>query len=176
MKSIFSFISIYFICLLDVVIFDFSIDNLNNWQIINDNVMGGISTSSMEVNENKQGVFFGYVSTENNGGFAMVRLQTKIKNVMNHKEIILYVQGDGKDYQFRLKPDDKLRFSYIHTFKTTKEEQKIVLKIKDFYPSYRGKKLNIGNFNADKINEIAFLIGNKKDESFKLKIKKILIK
>ncbi|WP_440881060.1 CIA30 family protein [Tenacibaculum sp. C7A-26P2] len=162
--------------LLDVVIFDFSTDNHKNWKITNDNVMGGVSTSSIEVNENKQGVFSGHISTENNGGFAMVRLKTNIKNVLNHKEIILFVEGDGKDYQFRLKTDNKLRHWYINTFKTTKEEQRIVLKLKDFYPSFRGEKLNIGNFNSNTINEIAFLFGNKKDESFKLKIKKVFIK
>jgi hypothetical protein len=44
------------------------------------------------------------------------------------------------------------------------------------YPAFRGRKLNIGNFNADTIEQLAFLIGNKKNEKFQLLIKGIYLK
>ena len=51
----------------------------------------------------------------------------------------------------------------------------IELPLKDFYASYRGTKLNLENFSSDTITEIAILIGNKKEEAFKLVIDKITI-
>ena len=35
------------------------------------------------------------------------------------------------------------------------------------YPSFRGRKLNKSNYSESEIQEIAFLIGNKKEENFK---------
>ena len=36
------------------------------------------------------------------------------------------------------------------------------------YPSFRGRRLNTPNFSHDFIEQIVFLIGNKKKEDFKL--------
>ena len=44
------------------------------------------------------------------------------------------------------------------------------------YPSFRGRKLNQANFSNDYIEEIAFLIANKRQENFKLLIDKIELK
>jgi hypothetical protein len=41
------------------------------------------------------------------------------------------------------------------------------------YPSFRGRKLDQPNFSDDYIEEITFLIGNKKEEDFQLLIAKI---
>jgi NADH dehydrogenase [ubiquinone] 1 alpha subcomplex assembly factor 1 len=38
------------------------------------------------------------------------------------------------------------------------------------YPAFRGRALSIGNFGSESIEEIAFLIGNKTAENFKLEI------
>ena len=46
---------------------------INNWIIVNDNVMGGISNSSLSLNNENNLVFNGNVSLDNNGGFASVR-------------------------------------------------------------------------------------------------------
>ena len=38
---------------------------------------------------------------------------------------------------------------------------------------FRGRKLNMSNFNYEKLSEIGILIGNKKNEDFRLEIIKI---
>jgi NADH dehydrogenase [ubiquinone] 1 alpha subcomplex assembly factor 1 len=38
------------------------------------------------------------------------------------------------------------------------------------YASFRGRKLDMKNFNSDYFEQITFLFGNKKDENFKLLI------
>ncbi len=57
-----------------IKIFDFnSKSNINSWQIVNDVVMGGKSSSTITINKDGHGQFSGTVSTENNGGFSSVR-------------------------------------------------------------------------------------------------------
>ena len=53
---------------------------VNNWSIVNDDVMGGISKSFLSINENENLIFKGYLSLENNGGFASSRLNIVKKN------------------------------------------------------------------------------------------------
>ena len=43
------------------------------------------------------------------------------------------------------------------------------------YPSFRGRKLAMNNFNNNFIEQISFLVGNKKNENFKLVIDSIIL-
>jgi NADH dehydrogenase [ubiquinone] 1 alpha subcomplex assembly factor 1 len=43
------------------------------------------------------------------------------------------------------------------------------------YPSFRGRTLNMPHFNENSIEEVVFLIGNKKNESFELVLDRIEI-
>ena len=57
----------------DKIIFNFqTVTNSAAWQVVNDDVMGGVSTSDFRVT-NGAAVFQGEVSLANNGGFASVR-------------------------------------------------------------------------------------------------------
>ncbi|MEW7280169.1 CIA30 family protein [Aquimarina sp. 2201CG1-2-11] len=160
----------------EILIFDFTKEtSVLAWQQTNDDVMGGVSTSRMTIDENGHGVFLGNVSTANNGGFAMTRLPVDIKITEKHKKIVLYVKGDNKKYQFRLKSDVNQRHWYVHSFFANDTMQRIEIPLEDFYPSFRGNRLRINNFSSQNIKEIAILIGNKKNENFKLVIDKILV-
>jgi NADH dehydrogenase [ubiquinone] 1 alpha subcomplex assembly factor 1 len=54
--------------------------------------------------------------------------------------------------------------------------KKIKIPLNKMYPSWRGRKLDMQNFSKNHIDEIAFLISNKKEEQFKLLIEKIELK
>ena len=58
---------------------------VDNWNIVNDGVMGGISTSSLSINSNSILIFKGYLSLENNGGFASTRMGIKKNSLDNVK-------------------------------------------------------------------------------------------
>ena len=47
---------------------------LKNWNIVNDDVMGGISKSFLSINDENNLIFSGNVSLKNNGGFASTRM------------------------------------------------------------------------------------------------------
>lgn len=156
------------------MIFDFNKDkNLNSWQVVDDTVMGGRSDGSFQLSEDGHGVFAGYVTTENNGGFSSVRHDFAKMSVEGYTKVVIKLKGDGKDYQFRIKASQRDYYSYIKQFTTSGEWEEIVIPLTEMYPSFRGRKLNMSNFSADAIEEVTFLIGNKRKESFRLMIDKI---
>lgn len=156
------------------IIFDFSKDsNIKNWRIVNDDVMGGISSSTFTLSKDGHGVFKGIVSTDNNGGFASVRYAMNKTKVENLNSITIRLKGDGKNYQFRIKHKNSDYFSYITSFSTSGEWELIEIKLADLYPSFRGRKLDKPNFNKNDMEQISFLIANNKNERFQLEIDRI---
>lgn len=157
-----------------LLIFYFSsTSDWSDWQVGNDVVMGGKSMSKISSNESGHAVFTGDVSLENNGGFASIYYRFNSKDISGKKMAIIRLKGDGKEYQFRIKADLNQRASYIYTFKTSGEWQTIEIPLDKMEPTYRGNKLNLPNFNASQIQEVRFLIGNGKAESFSLTLDKI---
>jgi hypothetical protein len=61
----------------------------------------------------------------------------------------------------------------VHQFSTSGDWENLKLAIKEFYPQYRGRKLNIPNFNFKTIGQLSFLISNKQEEDFELLIDRI---
>jgi NADH dehydrogenase [ubiquinone] 1 alpha subcomplex assembly factor 1 len=158
------------------IIFDFTKDSdISLWRVVDDVVMGGVSEGIFRLNQDGNGLYSGKVSLDNNGGFSSLRYQFNEKDISKYSKIILKVKGDGKNYQFRVKNNFRNFYSYIKTFATSKDWQLIEIQLSEMYPAFRGRKLSLPNFSSDEIEEIAFLIGNKKDESFRLEIDKIYL-
>jgi NADH dehydrogenase [ubiquinone] 1 alpha subcomplex assembly factor 1 len=149
--------------------------NISDWKIIDDVVMGGRSNGQFKIDSDGNGVFSGDVSVENNGGFSSVRYQFEKINTSKDSKVIIRLKGDGKEYQFRIKNNRNTYYSYITNFKTSGDWENIIINLKDLYPSFRGQTMNIPNFAGNSIEEIVFLIGNKKNESFNLILDKIEI-
>ena len=159
------------------VIFDFNhIVGVSSWSIVDDDVMGGRSSGRCYLNEDGNGIFEGEISLKNNGGFSSVRYRFDKLSTQSYSKIVLRVKGDGKKYQFRIKHRSTDYYSYISYFQSASEWKIIEIPLADMYPAFRGRTLDISNFQADSIEEIAFLIGNKKAESFKLEIDRIVLK
>lgn len=168
-----------FTCLLlifqnTMTLYDFNTDSkANDWLVVDDVVMGGRSDGNFYIDENGHGVFEGKVSLENNGGFSSVRNNCKTVDASNYSKIRLYVKGDGKTYQFRVKRKDSDYFSYAAYFQSSNNWGTIEIPFKALNPVYRGRDLDMPNFKGDTIEEIAILIANKKAQTFKLQIDKI---
>lgn len=161
----------------NIEIFDFKTNSdLRNWQIVNDGVMGGTSQSKFYLNSQSHGCFEGTVSLENNGGFCSVRYGFNSIALNKNKIICLRIKGDGKNYQFRVKSNANDSHSYIYPFRTSGDWQNIEIPIIEFYPSFRGRKLDIPNYDGSNLEEIAFLIGNKKEENFQLLLDRTEVK
>lgn len=146
--------------------------NTKNWLVVNDDVMGGRSKASLETTQMGTAVFKGTVSLENNGGFSSIRCSTGEVNTQNHKHLMLRVKGDGKKYQVRIRENQNDYYSFIAYFTTNGEWENIKIPLAEMYPSFRGRKLDMPNYQGTTMVELTFLIGNKKAESFELELQK----
>ncbi|WP_124980875.1 CIA30 family protein [Nonlabens xiamenensis] len=156
------------------MIFNFdSASDLGKWYTVNDTVMGGISSSRFELNEEGHALFTGNVSTANNGGFASVRFDAGHIKTEGFTHIILKIKGDGSTYQFRLKHQKSDRHSYVYDFDTSGKWESITIPLSELSPQFRGRKLSMTDFEEDAFEELGILIGNKKDQSFQLMIDQI---
>ena len=140
--------------------------DVNDWRVVDDVVMGGVSKSKITINEAGNGVFSGHVSLENNGGFSSVRHQFGNMDVSNYNKFIIRIKGDGKNYQFRVKSKLNEYHSYKYEFSTNKAWQTIEIPFKELVATFRGRLLNMPSFGNKTLEEIGFLISNKKEESF----------
>ncbi len=156
------------------VLYDFNKNSESNeWKILDDVVMGGKSNGNFTIDENEHGKFHGEVSTQNNGGFSSVRRIFKDVKTHRKSKFMVTLKGDGKEYQFRIKDKTSSPQSYVTTFSTTGDWQIVEIMLDDLYPTYRGQKLKMPNYNHESFQEIAFFIGNGKPENFILLIDKI---
>ncbi|MCJ7465356.1 MAG: CIA30 family protein [Maribacter sp.] len=157
-------------------LFDFNENSeLQDWKIMDDGVMGGKSSGTFLLSREGHGVFEGTISLENNGGFSSVRYPFKKIKVTPDTKIRLRLKGDGKNYQLRIKDAVGTYYSYVAYFTTSGAWEDIEIPLKTMYPSFRGRKLDLPNFSQDTLEEIAFLIGNKRSEKFKLLIDTITL-
>jgi len=158
------------------IIFDFKQNaSLQNWETLDDVVMGGRSQGNISLSPEEHGRFSGYVSLENNGGFSSVRYNPADLKVDPEDQITIRLKGDGKRYQFRVKHDKQAYASYITYFETTGDWEEISILLSDLYPTFRGKNLDQPNFNHHTIQQLGFLIANKKAQHFELLIDKIIL-
>lgn len=158
----------------DNIIFDFDKNsNMESWNVVNDDVMGGRSSGQLEMNAQGHAVFSGTISLENNGGFSSVRYRPERIMLGDATKIKIRLKGDKKKYQLRIKANADDYYSYVANFTTSGDWETIKIDLKDMYPTFRGRMLDQPNFKDDHIEEIGILIGNKKAQEFNLVIDKI---
>ena len=147
---------------------------IKNWNIVNDDVMGGISRSSLSINDENNLIFSGYLSLENNGGFASSRLSFNKENLKGVKYLKLKIKGDGNTYKLRLRQNDR-RASYSCDFKSLKNKWiEITLPIDDFKATWRGYTYSdYPDLEIEKINSLGIQISDKQEGEFELEIQYI---
>ena len=147
---------------------------ITNWYIVNDDVMGGISKSYLSINEEKNLIFNGYLSLENNGGFASSRLSFNKETLTGIKSFKMRIKGDGNIYKLRLRQNNR-RASYSCDFKSLKDKWiEIDISLEDFKPSWRGYTYSdYPDLEIEEINSMGIQISDKQEGEFALEIKYI---
>ena len=145
---------------------------LKNWSIVNDDVMGGVSSSNISVNDENNIVFSGFLSLKNNGGFASSRLNYSKETLAGVKSFKIKFRGDGNIYKLRLMQNNR-RASYSHSFKSLNDKwTELNILAKDFKPTWRGNTYrNYPDLQIEKINTIGLQISDKQEGEFKLELK-----
>ncbi len=120
------------------------IDNLTSesnqrWVFFTDRVMGGISTGSLKLVEEKGDKFYnmtGDVSTANNGGFIQFRADLRSLNLNenNYEGLRLLVRGNGEIYNIHIRT--KMTFMpwqyYSVEFKTSPNWNEVIVPFSNF--------------------------------------------
>jgi len=148
-------------------------NEIPEWLIINDGVMGGVSTSDIEYISAGYLKFTGNVSLKNNGGFASFRTQSELFNLGEYEGMKIRVRGDGKRYSFRLRTDNSYNgIAYAADFQSIENEwQEIEIPFNDFTARYRGRIiLDAPKLDKKSIRQLGFLISNKQEGKFALEI------
>ena len=160
-----------------LVLVDFSRSPAADWFVVNDGVMGGVSSSTMEVTSDGTGVFAGRLSLENNGGFASVRTAPAAGDLSAFAGLVLRVRGDGRRYQVRLRTDDSFDgLAYRAEFDTEPGSWiTVVLPFDTFSPTYRGYvPPNAAPLNPGAIRQFGLLIADKREGEFRLEVQRVL--
>ena len=157
----------------DRIMFDFqSATSTSRWQVVNDGVMGGVSTSRFQVS-NGIAVFRGRVSLEQNGGFASVRSLPERHDLSECDAFVLRVRGDGQRYKFTVRASPSFDSAIYQTAFTTVKGQweEHRLPLKQFVPSLRGRVLS-GEPALDpaKVTSVGFLISDRQEGPFQLEV------
>jgi hypothetical protein len=156
------------------LLFDFqATTNSPTWQVVNDDVMGGVSTSQFQRLTNGGAVFSGVVSMENNGGFASVRSSPVRENLNGTDAFVFRVRGDGRRYKFTVRTGSGFNAPNYQAELMTKrgEWEELRLALKDFVPMFRGRVLiDVPPLNLAKVTSLGFLISDKQEGSFKLEV------
>lgn len=147
------------------------------WRIVNDGVMGGLSSSKAIVKDDKI-IFSGNVSLENNGGFASLRSPVNDYDFSKFSGIELRIKGDGKRYSISMKETTYFSgYFYTSTFETKKDEWIVVrIPFNQFKLYYFGRETKSNKkIPLNNIKEISLLIGDKQEGGFKAEIEFIKI-
>lgn len=149
-----------------------SADESERWVIINDTVMGGVSRASL-TREGDVLQFNGYLSLDNNGGFASIRRISDEFASLPNGIIQISVKGDGRRYQLRLRTNKQLDgVAYVATFETSAGELSIAhFSAQDFRPQWRGRAVrNARELRFDDIHQLGFMLADKTEGPFALSI------
>jgi monofunctional biosynthetic peptidoglycan transglycosylase len=152
---------------------DFALPESARWTIVNDGVMGGRSSSDVEMTGDNTALFSGFLSLENNGGFASVRGSFPTLDLSAYDGVTLRVRGDGRNYQLRFRTN---RFfdgvAHGTEFETKAGEwTEVSIPFNRFQPTFRGyRPRGAGPLDPSRIQQITFLIGDKIEAPFQLEI------
>ena len=145
-----------------------------NWQAINDGVMGGASVSRLRFDSAGYAVFEGEVSLENNGGFASVRASGLGLGCADTVAYVLTVFGDGRTYKLNLRTDtgfDGVTYQAAFTPAPSRWTQ-VVLMLADFEPRFRGRMVpDAPALRPEAVRQVGLLISDKQAGAFRLMVK-----
>ncbi|XP_042067439.1 protein HIGH CHLOROPHYLL FLUORESCENCE PHENOTYPE 173, chloroplastic-like [Salvia splendens] len=132
------------------------------WGALDDVVMGGVSASGFEIdpsggeNGRPAGIFRGFVSTANNGGFASIRTKNFSipEDLSAYDGLELRIKGDGRRYKFMLRTSrDWDTVAYTTGFDSVKDQwQSVRLPFSSLRPIFRARTVSDAQpFNPSEI-------------------------
>ena len=152
------------------LLFDFANDDLKqNWIVVNDNVMGGRSEGGFS-HKKKRLIFSGNTNT-NGGGFSSIRTKPSDFGLGDKEGLHIRFKGDGRTFKMGVRLEGK-SVSYRSNFTSGNGWQEVKIPFDEMVVSWRGRPLSkeVHPLVKSKIRSIEFMIYDKQDGPFKLKV------
>ena len=150
----------------------FSDNTLNEWYVLNDGVMGGLSKGKL-VETDEGVVFFGSVSLSNNGGFTSYRGPWKSYDLSDYQEVEIRYRSEGMKLAFTMETSRRFWIpNYKVSLSKSKEWITKTFKLVDF-KQYRLGNLTGKSFTEDvkdDIIRVGFITDEKREGDFKFEV------
>lgn len=151
---------------------DFNTKEVQQWYVVNDGVMGGLSEGKVtKINEGFR--FFGTVSLDNNGGFTSYRSPNRAYTLEGFEEVVVRYRSEGVGQALQLSVDNRF---YIPNYKIDlPKSEEWATKV---FTLAEVKQYRLGNPTGAYLNEAAlsevirlsFITGEKKAGEFLLEV------
>jgi len=147
-------------------------DTLNDWGVVNDSVMGGISTSGFRQTENGTLFFQGQLSLENNGGFVSLRNRQRNLNLNNVAGFVVRARGDGRAYYLDLRERRQMTAGSFRASFSTKDGEwtETYIPASDFVRQSFGRPYPNTPLRPQNISSLGFSLSDKNPGPFRLEI------
>ena len=142
------------------------------WYTVDDNVMGGVSSSNVEIWDTGILSFSGNMSLENNGGFSSARSEWNSIDLTSADGMLIRVLGDGKMYRLRIYSESTgNNVAYNASFETTPEKWELVyIPVSSMVPTYFGYIVEVGSLDTSNIRSFGFMLSEKQPGEFDLQV------
>lgn len=155
-----------------ILLFDFARDDVDEWFVQNDTVMGGVSSSTVTLVDGEM-LFAGRLSLDNNGGFASVRgPRPDTGSVASGDALSIDARGDGRTYLVQiLTPTDAYAARFVPT------DGSVTVPFAEFTAvSWRLEPMAaVAPLDAASIERIAFYVLDKQVGEFELRVRSIAV-
>ena len=146
--------------------------NTDDWFIINDGVMGGLSAGTVTDTEQTT-IFEGTVSLDNNGGFTAYRSPYGTFDFSAYETVTIRARGGGQVIGFSLQMARAYYEPYYRvTFEPTNEWQEYTFSLRDMPAMRLGRSLGWSMTTAElaKVIRLGFITTAKKAGAFEVEI------
>jgi hypothetical protein len=148
-------------------------DVVRTFQVVNDGVMGGLSTSQVRSVSGSL-VFEGEVSLANNGGFASFR--GPVSFPAKTEALLVTVRGDGQRYKLTLRLDDSAGSpQYQAAFSAPPAWSTLRFRPADFRASIRGRAVAAPPLRFVDVRYVGLLISDRQSGPFTIELRDLRI-
>ncbi|MFZ9565785.1 MAG: CIA30 family protein [Ilumatobacteraceae bacterium] len=147
---------------------------IDGWFVQNDTVMGGVSSSSVALDDGAM-VFSGILSTDNNGGFTSVRGPLLLDGPSDGLGAIsVMAQGDGRTYLMQVRTTTD---SYIQRFTPSNVMSTSLLPLADFIATdWRLAPIaNRPPLTSEAVRQVSIYLVDKQEGEFVLRVGSIAL-
>ena len=160
------------------LLFDFrNADGIDAWRIINDTVMGGMSSSRFEAREDGA-AFTGELSLDQGGGFVSMRSPKGSYDLSGGDGLRIWMRGSDKTFQLTVYTEPGGRVSYRAPFTppSATDWEAVDVIFDDLTPFVRGRRVpDAPAFDPARVRAVGILLGDEQDGSFRLELERMAV-